>query len=112
MLIRPAIISASGWAICTPVSLISGTLISSTGMVMRPLRISDRMEEIVETEGEDYRDYSADSKKVIASCASVAVSVKSVLDTPLLTDDGVLTDESGATTSSVEGFLNNMRIDY
>ena len=70
------------------------------------------MEKIVEPEGDDYRNYSAESKKVIASCASVAISVKSVLDTPLLTDDGLLTDESEGTASNIEGFLNNMRISY
>ncbi len=69
-----------------------------------------RMEEIVEREGDDYRSYSPDSKKIIASCASVAVSVKSVLDTPLLTDDGLLTEESGEKAGSVEEFLVRMRI--
>lgn len=71
-----------------------------------------KMEDIVANEGEDYRVYSADSKKVIASCASVAVSVKSVLDTPLLTDDGLLTEESEGTATNIEGFLNNMRISF
>lgn len=69
-----------------------------------------KMEDIVKNEGDDYRAYSADSKKAIASCASVAVSVKSVLDTPLLTDDGLLTEESEGTASNIEGFLKNMRI--
>lgn len=63
-------------------------------------------------EGDDYRAYRSDSKKVIASCASVAVSVKSVLDTPLLTDDGLLTDESEKSATNVEGFLQSMRISY
>ena len=71
-----------------------------------------KMEEIVEAEGDDYRKFSSESKKVIASCASVAVSVKSVLDTPLLTDDGLLTEESEGTASNIEGFLNNMKISY
>lgn len=71
-----------------------------------------KMEDIVANEGEDYRAYSADSKKVVASCASVAVSVKSVLDTPLLTDDGLLTEESEGTATNIEGFLNNMRINF
>ena len=69
-----------------------------------------KMEDIVASEGEDYRAYTADSKKTIASCASVAVSVKAVLDTPLLTDDGLLTEDSEKTASSIEGFLDNMRI--
>lgn len=71
-----------------------------------------KMEDIVKNEGDDYRFYSDASKKTIASCASVAVSVKSVLDTPLLTDDGLLTDESEAKASSIEDFLKNMRIPY
>ena len=71
-----------------------------------------KMEDIVANEGEDYRVYAPDSKKTIASCASVAVSVKTVLDTPLLTDDGLLTEKSGDTATSIEGFLNNMRINY
>lgn len=71
-----------------------------------------RMEDIVKSEGDDYRAYSDASKKAVASCASVAVSVKSVLDTPLLTDDGLLTDESEGTASNIEGFLESMKIPY
>lgn len=69
-----------------------------------------KMEDIFENEGDDYRKYAPESKKIIASCASVAMSVKSVLDTPLLTDDGLLTEESEGTASNIEGFLENMRI--
>ena len=60
-----------------------------------------RMEDILKAEGDDYREYKPDSKKVIASCASIAVTIKSVLDTPLLTDDGLLTEESAQTVSRV-----------
>lgn len=69
-----------------------------------------KMENIFMIEGEDYRAYSAESKKIIASCASIAVSIKSVLDTPILTDDGLLTDESEKTATNVEGILENMQI--
>lgn len=71
-----------------------------------------KMEDIVETEGDDYRIYTEESKKTIASCASIAVSIKSVLDTPLLTDDGLLTDESEATATNIEGFLKKLQIAY
>lgn len=71
-----------------------------------------RMRDIVEIEGDDYSQYSAESKAVIASCASAAVSIKSVLDTPLLTDDGLLTDASEETATNIEGFPKNMRIPY
>ena len=71
-----------------------------------------KMEEIFENEGDDYSKYSKDSQKVIASCASVAVTIKSILDTPILTDDGLLTDESEKTTGNVEQFLDNLQIAY
>ena len=71
-----------------------------------------RMGDIVKIEGDDYSQYSAESKTVIASCASVAVSIKSVLDTPLLTDDGLLTDASEGTATNIEGFLKNLKIAY
>ena len=71
-----------------------------------------KISDIVKAEGDDYSKYSVDSKKVIASCASVAVSIKSVLDTPLLTDDGLLTEASEDTATNIEGFLKNMKIPY
>ena len=64
-----------------------------------------RMEDIVKEEGEDYRQYQPDSKKAIASCAALAVTIKSVLDTPILTDDGLLTEESEATLDSVQNSI-------
>ncbi|MBU5419531.1 hypothetical protein KQI11_05275 [Acetanaerobacterium sp. MSJ-12] len=71
-----------------------------------------KMSDIAKAEGDDYSKYSADSKKIIASCASVAVSIKSVLDTPLLTDDGLLTEASEGTATNIEGFLKNLKIPY
>ena len=67
-----------------------------------------KMEDILKEEGDDYRLYKQESKKVIASCASIAVTIKSVLDTPLLTDDGLLTDESEATVISTEESLGKL----
>lgn len=71
-----------------------------------------KMEDVVKNEGYDYRDYTKESKATIASCVSVAVSIKSVLDTPLLTDDGLLTDESEGTATNIQQFLDNMQISY
>ena len=53
-----------------------------------------KMQQIVETEGTDYRDYSMDSKKIIASAATAACSIKAILDTPILNEEGELTDAS------------------
>ena len=69
-----------------------------------------RMEDIFAAEGNDYSQYTLESKRVIASCASVAVSIKTLLDTPILTDDGLLTDASGSTAANIEGFLRHLRI--
>lgn len=56
------------------------------------------MEEIVEKEGIDYSTYSTESRKIIASAAATAISIKAVLDTPILTADGAVTDESETVT--------------
>ena len=64
-----------------------------------------KMEDIIKNEGDDFRLYSSESKKVIASCTSIAVTIKAVLDTPLLTDDGLLTGESETTVSFVQNKL-------
>ncbi len=61
-----------------------------------------KMEDILKNEGDDYSQYSVDSKKCIASCVSIAVSIKAVLDTQILTDDGLLTDESHNTVVNTE----------
>ena len=52
------------------------------------------MENIIKTEGVDYSSYSDQSKKVIASAAATVTSIKAVLDTPILNDDGALSDDS------------------
>ena len=67
-----------------------------------------KMEDIVKEEGYDYSTFSTESKKAIASCVSIAVSIKSVLDTQLLTDDGLLTDESAGIVINTEEFVNKL----
>ncbi len=52
------------------------------------------MDQVIKESGIDYSAFSADQKKLIASTASMAVTIKGVLDTPLLTQDGDLTEES------------------
>ena len=53
-----------------------------------------QMEDVIRSEGYDYAMYSKESKQVIAATASLAVTIKSVLDMPLLTEEGNLTHES------------------
>ena len=54
-----------------------------------------QMEDVIAKEGTDYRAYSPESRKIIMAAASSAGSVKAVLDVPILTADGALTEESG-----------------
>ncbi len=67
-----------------------------------------KMEDIVKNEGDDYSKYSTDSKKCISSCVSIALSIKGVLDTQILTDDGLLTDESQNRVVDTEEFINKV----
>lgn len=60
------------------------------------------MEDIYKIEGDDYSKYTNRSKRIVASCATTAVTIKAVLDTPLLTDDGLLTDSSEKIMASSE----------
>lgn len=59
------------------------------------------MEEIINNEGTDYRQYSKESKKAIAVAASTACSIKAVLDTPILTEEGNITEESEETAKKI-----------
>ena len=52
------------------------------------------MKEVMKYEGYDYTEYTIESKKIIAQAASVAVTVKRVIDTPILSEDGKLIEES------------------
>ena len=58
------------------------------------MQLNREMADIIQNEGVDYSQFTAESKKKIASAAATAVSIKTILDTPLLTDDGSLTDTS------------------
>lgn len=64
-----------------------------------------KMQEIIEKEGTDYSAFKAESKKAIAMAASTACSIKSILDTPLLSEDGSLTIESAEVTEKMRELI-------
>ena len=64
-----------------------------------------QMEDIIAKEGTDYRAYALESKKIIMAAASSAGSVKAVLDVPILTEKGALTEESGEIMEKVGKLL-------
>jgi hypothetical protein len=63
------------------------------------------LEDVFASEGDDFRLYSAQARQVVGSCASTAKSIKTVLDTPLLTDDGLLTNQSEAVALQTKHLL-------
>ena len=52
------------------------------------------LENVIQNEGTDYRQYSDDAKKQVAVCVATVQALKAVLDVPMLTKNGDLTDES------------------
>ncbi|MBQ9434045.1 MAG: hypothetical protein IJU26_07505 [Synergistaceae bacterium] len=59
----------------------------------------------ISTYGTDYRYFSQEAKKTTAATASLAKAVKTILDTPILTDDGKLTSESLIAANTVRAAL-------
>ena len=63
------------------------------------------LERIVQEEGYDYRTYSSDAKKIVVLAAATVKTIKTVLDTPILTEDGALTDESEKVAKEVSHII-------
>ena len=66
------------------------------------------MEKIIAKEGTDYSVFCQESKKSIACAASVAVTIKAVLDSPILTEEGNLTDESRKAIENVNDDISRI----
>lgn len=65
------------------------------------------MNQIIEKEGGDYSQHTLESKQIVAAAASTAISVKTVLDTPILSDDGSLTEESETVSATMINTLKD-----
>lgn len=59
------------------------------------------MENAIATHGTDFRAFSDDEKHTVAAAVSIVGAIKAVLDTPILTEDGKLTDESAAVAEDI-----------
>jgi hypothetical protein len=75
------------------------TLLAHLDTYMLPLVW--QMENVLEQEGDDYSKYKPESQKIIAQAAQTAVTIKSVLDTPILTKEGELTEQSEKITALI-----------
>jgi hypothetical protein len=70
------------------------------------MRLVLEMEKIVREKGEDYSVFNAEEKHTVAAAAALASAVKSVLDTPILTESGALTAESEKTAATLKRLVD------
>ena len=73
--------------------------------IFQPL--TDSLSNIILTSGTDYSLYSKEEKAIVAACLSVVKAIKAVLDTPILTEEGNLTDESAAIVAPVQKIIES-----
>ena len=64
-----------------------------------------KFEYIIATEGVDYSRFSESSKDLVAMLLATVQAVKALLYTPLLNENGALTDESEKVVDTVSGLL-------
>ncbi|WP_405378538.1 hypothetical protein [Phascolarctobacterium sp.] len=60
---------------------------------------------IIQNTGCDYRKYDLQEKQVVAGSLSTLTSIKAILDTPILSENGTLTPESQQIAQATEMFL-------
>ncbi len=68
--------------------------------------LTDSLAQIIQTSGTDFSQYSKDEKAVVAANLSLVKAIKAVLDTPILTEDGNLTNESQAIVAPVQKVID------
>ena len=66
---------------------------------------NNAMRQVISTHGTDYKEFTPDEKKTVGAAASLAKAVKTILDTPILTEDGKLTPESLTAADTVRAAL-------
>lgn len=69
--------------------------------------LTESLAQIIQTSGTDFSEYSKDEKAVVAANLSLAKAIKAVLDTPILTEDGNLTEESQAIVAPVQSVIDS-----
>lgn len=82
-------------------------LLTNLDDIFKPL--IEKMYDILIDNGADYSKYPIEAKKHIAEIVAVAVAIKSILDTPILTEDGKLTSESEDVANNIREFLETRR---
>lgn len=68
------------------------------------------MTEIIAKKGTDFRNFSSEEQKCVASAMSLAGAIKAVLDTPILDESGNLTEESGFVIGETQKKVDNILV--
>lgn len=84
-------------------------LLMKLDAVLTPLKYN--LDRIIDEYGADYAKYGEEQKNTVAAGLSTIVAIKAVLDTPILTEDGKLTEESANISDSVKYALGDMKND-
>lgn len=81
--------------LCDAISKRSHMFISLLNELDERFKFSiNAMKDVISNYGTDYRKYPDEGRASIAAAASLAGTIKAVIDTPILTEDGKLTIES------------------
>jgi hypothetical protein len=70
------------------------------------LPLVSAMETVIAEKGNDWNNFSDGNKHTVAAAASIAKAVKTVLDTPILTEDGKLTLESAKVVKEIGSVID------
>ena len=65
----------------------------------------ESLDQIIRTRGTDFSQYSKSEKAVVAANLALAKAIKMVLDTPILTEEGNLTEESKTIAGSIQDVI-------
>lgn len=70
----------------------------------------NQMENVINEKGTDYKSYEESEKSILAMAWSLAVMIKTILDTPILSKDGNITEESLVTYNEMKEKTDRINI--
>ena len=76
--------------------------------ILKPL--VEKMRATIKTTGTDFSQYDLESKKAVAMASATALAIKKVLDTPILDQQGTLTDESKTVANETTALINSGKL--
>ena len=65
----------------------------------------DSLDNIIAASGNDFTAYTPEEKKTVGACLAFVKAIKAVLDTPILTNEGCLTEESESIIAPVQDVI-------